>query len=472
MKPYEILENLSLSTGLGISAIDVTGRKLFESSQYTADFLKTFHAILDIGEADHVALLYGCYQSRRFGGRYIFIVPSGLTYCASPLSEEDGEMASGVLAGPFLLTDRDEFMEIDLNKFGPLNSGASQMIRDRLETVPVLEPAKARSISELLYICALHGGYGNFISPYAVPGYPYDGQNGQAYNGQASYAANGQNGQAYSGQAGYAANGQNGQVYSGQAGYTANGQAVLPPAAQSGAQSGMRQAGVFTTAYPIEKENELLSAISLGDFRRAGEPLNEILGQILFQSGGDLTILRSRVVELTVLLSRAALKGGANMDAIFGLNYNYLREIDALGTLDDIIEWLYGVTRRFAQHVFDFPRDRKDDVTARAAAYMRTNFTGKISLKDVADHVFMSPTYFCKVFKEKTGRTPGVFIAGLRIEESRKLLRDPRVNIADIPALVGFESQSYFTRVFKKVEGCTPGKYRQIHEKDHSLHAV
>ena len=400
MKPYEIFESLSLSIGLGVSVIDVSGRKLYESSLYAADFLKVYHAVLDIGEADHVALLYGCYQSRRFGGRYIFIVPSGLTYCASPMIEDNGEMVSGVLAGPFLLTDRDEFMEIDLSKFGLLNGGAAQMIKDRLETVPVLEPAKARSVSELLYICASHDPYG-----------------------------------------GYA------------------------PAAP-------RQAGVFAAAYPIEKENELLNAISQGDFRKAGEPLNDILGQILFHSGGDLTILRSRIVELTVLLSRAALKGGANMDAIFGLNYNYLREIDALGTLDDIVEWLYGVTRRFAQHVFDYPRDRKDDVVARAAAYIRIHYPAKITLQDLADQVYMSLTYFCKIFKDKTGRTPGAFIADVRIDESRKLLRDPNVSISDIPGCVGFESQSYFTRVFKKIEGCTPGKYRLNYVKNRPRNAV
>jgi len=400
VKPFDVLENLSLSIGLGVSAIDVSGRKLFESSLFAADFLKTFHAVLDIGEADHVALLYGCYQSRRFGGRYIFIVPSGLTYCASPLSEANGEMASGVLVGPFLLTDRDEFMEIDLSKFGLLNSGAAQMIRDRLEAIPVLEPARARSISELLYVCASHGRHN-----------------------------------------------------------------VYTPSAPA-------QTGVFTTTYPLEKENELLNAISLGDFRKAGGPLNDILGQILFQSGGDLSVLRSRVVELTVLLSRAALKGSANMDAIFGLNYNYLREIDALGTLDDIVEWLYGVTRRFTQHVFEYPRDRKDDISARAISFIRNNFSEKITLKDVADHVYMSPTYFCKIFKDKTGRTPGMFITDVRIDESRKLLRDQRVNISDIPGLVGFVSQSYFSRVFKKAEGCTPGKYRQNYEKERSLHAV
>jgi two-component system response regulator YesN len=51
--------------------------------------------------------------------------------------------------------------------------------------------------------------------------------------------------------------------------------------------------------------------------------LNDILGQVLLQAGGDLEILRSRVVELTVLLSRASLKGGANIDAVLGLNYSY-----------------------------------------------------------------------------------------------------------------------------------------------------
>lgn len=221
------------------------------------------------------------------------------------------------------------------------------------------------------------------------------------------------------------------------------------------------QTDAFTSMYPIDKEDELISAVRIGDIETARRLLNDILGQILFCSGNNLEILRSRVVELTVLLSRAALKGGAQIDAIFGLNYSYLREIDALSSVEELVLWLHNITRHFTQHVFNHADAKHADVIYKAIAFIKKNYAQKFSLQDISDNVFLSLTYFCKVFKEKTGQTPGSYITSVRIEESKKLLRDPFVNIADIPELVGFESQSYFTRLFKKAEGCTPGRYRQ-----------
>ena len=83
------------------------------------------------------------------------------------------------------------------------------------------------------------------------------------------------------------------------------------------------------------------------------------------------------------------------------------------------------------------------------------------AVQDVADHVFLSASYFSKVFRDGTGQTPGEYITAVRVEAAKKLLRDPGVNLVEVSELVGFESQSYFTRVFKKATGGTPGKYRQ-----------
>ena len=62
--------------------------------------------------------------------------------------------------------------------------------------------------------------------------------------------------------------------------------------------------------YPIEKETELLNQIANADIQGAKKTLNEILGSVFFSSGNDFEIIKSRVLELVVLLSRAALKGG------------------------------------------------------------------------------------------------------------------------------------------------------------------
>ena len=390
MRPCAVLENLSLAAGVGVTVLGASGETLFSSSLCagTAEFLREIGSVFDYGDAEHVALLHGCYQARRFGGQYIFLAPSGLAYCASPLGMEKGEMVSGAVAGPFLMVDSREYMDMDVLGRRPLSERAAGTLEKGLKSVPYILPARARAISELLFVCA--SGFSDLKETVDAP-----------------------------------------------------------------------PTGPSAAAYPIAKEDELLAAISMGDVHTAGALLNDILGQVLFHSGGDLEILRSRVVELTVLLSRAALKGGANIDAIFGLNYSFLREIDALDTREDIIQWLHEVTRRFAQHVFDFARAKHVDVIYRAVAYIKRNHDSRITLRDVADHVFLSLSYFSKVFREETGQAPGAFLTAIRIDAAKKLLRDPAVSMVEIPGRVGFESQSYFTRVFKKTAGLTPGRYRQ-----------
>jgi hypothetical protein len=79
-------------------------------------FANRLFLMLDCAEAERMALLYSCYQARRFGGRYTFIAPSGLTYCISPVLCKQGDLAGGAVAGPFLMIDPDEYLSIDITE--------------------------------------------------------------------------------------------------------------------------------------------------------------------------------------------------------------------------------------------------------------------------------------------------------------------------------------------------------------------
>jgi AraC-like DNA-binding protein len=48
----------------------------------------------------------------------------------------------------------------------------------------------------------------------------------------------------------------------------------------------------------------------------------------------------------------------------------------------------------------------------------------------------------------------------VRVERSKKLLADGKVNLATIAMQCGFKDQSYFTKVFKKETGISPKKFR------------
>ncbi len=214
-------------------------------------------------------------------------------------------------------------------------------------------------------------------------------------------------------------------------------------------------------SYPIEKERELLSLISLGNKEGAQKVLDEILGHIFFSAGGDFFTVKSRILELVVLLSRAALEGGADIEQIFGLNYNYLSEINEFKTVEELTLWLSKIMTRFTDCVFNLQDVKHVDIIYKSIDFIRQNYMKKITLDEVSASVFLSPSYFSKVFKDEMKTTFNNYLNHVRIEMSKKLLSDDSVPLTEVSNLVGYEAQSYFSKVFKKVVGISPGKYRE-----------
>jgi two-component system response regulator YesN len=108
---------------------------------------------------------------------------------------------------------------------------------------------------------------------------------------------------------------------------------------------------------------------------------------------------------------------------------------------------------------------RPADETARkqiqeAKAYIFANFNRSLSLHDVADHVYMNPSYFSYLFKEITGQNYIDYLTACRMQEAQKLLADLQWKIYQVGEMVGYENPRYFSYIFKKYTGKTPIEFR------------
>lgn len=202
--------------------------------------------------------------------------------------------------------------------------------------------------------------------------------------------------------------------------------------------------------------------IANGDRPESQRILNEILGYVFFSSGKDFSIIKSRVLELVVLLSRAAVEGGADSAEIFGLNDNYINEINNFKTVEDLTYWLSKIMARFTDCVFDLADIRHKDTIFKAFDYIRKNYMLPITLEDVSKYVYLNPSYFSRIFKNEMKCTFVFYVNKIRINAGKRLLADTSLPLTDISSMVGFEDQSYFTKVFKKITGVTPGRFREL----------
>lgn len=96
----------------------------------------------------------------------------------------------------------------------------------------------------------------------------------------------------------------------------------------------------------------------------------------------------------------------------------------------------------------------------QAKSWIREHLGQEMTIKKIADHVHMNPTYFSEYFKLQTGETILDYLTRQRMEKAKELLNDPVLKIQDICGMIGYQDVKYFSGLFKQWSGQTPSKYR------------
>lgn len=70
---------------------------------------------------------------------------------------------------------------------------------------------------------------------------------------------------------------------------------------------------------------------------------------------------------------------------------------------------------------------------------------------------------YSQKFKTLTGKKPTDYVAHLRINQAKELLRNTTDPLSKIARQIGFKDEYYFSRCFHKLTGNTPREYANIH---------
>lgn len=102
----------------------------------------------------------------------------------------------------------------------------------------------------------------------------------------------------------------------------------------------------------------------------------------------------------------------------------------------------------------------------KARKYLFEHYAENITLKDVADELYIHEAYFSKLFNQEIGEGFNAFVNGIRIERAKEQLMFSNKQLKDISNEVGFSSSSYFNRVFKQKVGVSPLTFRKTSQKN------
>lgn len=91
------------------------------------------------------------------------------------------------------------------------------------------------------------------------------------------------------------------------------------------------------------------------------------------------------------------------------------------------------------------------------------HYSEQVTLKNVAQLVGFSSTYFSSFFKQECGIGFSDYLTQIRIEKAKELLKETDINVKEICHMVGYSDLKHFTLVFRKHTGLKMGEYRKIY---------
>ena len=211
----------------------------------------------------------------------------------------------------------------------------------------------------------------------------------------------------------------------------------------------------------LQEEPALIDAIRNGARGEARAIINRILVGIYFVGRDRLDLLKSLVMELVVMMSRAAVEAGADPSVILGGNYRGLSGLAEIEDDEALTAWLTTMLERVMDAIRTHRHYPSTLLLSRALRYMQEHLADDLTRDQVARIAGLSPSHFSHLMQAKLGTTFTRLLARYRVNLATRQLARTTDSIAEIALACGFPDQSYFTKVFKRETGATPLAYRK-----------
>lgn len=102
-----------------------------------------------------------------------------------------------------------------------------------------------------------------------------------------------------------------------------------------------------------------------------------------------------------------------------------------------------------------------DNPVKRACLYVLYHIGDDISVRKVAETLFISKAYLSELFRDMAGIPLSEYISMVKIERAKHLLLTTSMKGYEVAEALGYSDHEYFSKVFKKSTGISPMAYRR-----------
>lgn len=105
------------------------------------------------------------------------------------------------------------------------------------------------------------------------------------------------------------------------------------------------------------------------------------------------------------------------------------------------------------------PLNRKSEIVNKAKSFIKANTD--CSVKEIAEHLFISEPYLYSVFKQEAGCTPNDYKLQIKCRNGVNSLLSTDKTVEQISTEIGFSSAAHFRKALKKIINATPKEIRK-----------
>ncbi len=214
----------------------------------------------------------------------------------------------------------------------------------------------------------------------------------------------------------------------------------------------------------VEKEREFIALVEAFKSDEICSWIRNTVEQFA-DNNSNPCILFKLLYQIVELFYKSMGRMGYSVEKNFMPKEQIYFEIDNCKSLNQMIVHVSDFICDILEKYCDEMNINNPGVIAIAKMYISKNYSKNIKLTDIADHVFLNPTYFSVLFKKNTGTNFTDYLANYRMEVAKNLLMDIRYRIYNVAEMVGYKDVKYFSKLFKKYIGLNPGHYRKVHLK-------
>lgn len=203
------------------------------------------------------------------------------------------------------------------------------------------------------------------------------------------------------------------------------------------------------------KLSNALELLSVEELERA----NEELYQSVLNANG---VHGFEIVELvqsagSMFSMQLDLKDKANFLA------NLTQKSENCSSLKDIFSELSICEKQELEQMLHMREKDSARPVRLAKQYIQNHYYEQITLEEVSEEVGLSPAYFSVLFKKETEVGFAKYLMNVRMEETKIMLRETNLPVAEICRKVGYNDIKHFTHTFEKMAGIKPAVYRKLY---------